>query len=179
MMAIMRILFYGGMILIAMGLLAAAVETGAHGLPGAGRGFFMSAFDLWYTMRPKSLLLFEIRIERLVPWLWDPVLTTVLKLPAWAIFGVPGGAIVWFCHPGRGVPTDDGVNEVLDSFELFDELTRRARRENPKGEEHGPRDMLPDDLIEQDLAPDANAPGDFNEGANPFDAGNDTGNGKS
>ncbi len=161
MMALMRILFYSGMILIALALLAAAVETGAHGLFGAEQGFFMSAYDLWYTLRPKSLLIFEIRTERIAPWLWSPVLETVLKIPAWTIFGVPGGLLVWFCRTGGGRETDDDVREVMESFRLFDDLTRQARLENPPGEEHGPRDMLPDDLIGQDIAPDANAPGDF------------------
>ena len=167
----MRILFYSGMILIGLGLLAAAVETAAHGLSPVDQGFFMSAHDLWYTLRPKSLLVFEIRTDRLAPWLWDPVMTTALKLPAWLILGGPGGGLVWFCHPCRGEQVDEDVTEVLESFKLFDELTRQARQENPKGEEHGPRDMLPDDLIGQDIAPDANAPGDLYEDADPFGAG--------
>ena len=86
----MRYLFYCGMILIGLGLLSAALETAAHGYPGADLGLVVSAQDLWYTLRPKSLLIFEIRVERLAPWLWDPVLKTILMLPAWAIFGVPG-----------------------------------------------------------------------------------------
>ena len=160
----MRILFYMGMVLIALGLLAAAVETGAHGLAGAGQDFFMSARDLWYTLRPKSLLVFEIRADRLAPWLWNPLLTTILTAPAWAIFGLPGGLLVWLSHNRRGGESDEEIQDALDQFRLFDDLTRQALKENPRGEEHGPRDMLPDDLIGQDIAPDANAPGEFIDG---------------
>ena len=161
----MRILFYCGVILIALGLLATAVETAARGLFGADKSFFMSAYDLWYTLRPKSLLIFEMRTERLAPWLWNPIMSTVLAFPAWFIFGIPGGILVWFCHPKRSNQANDDINEVLESFTLFDELTRQARQENPEGEEHGPRDMLPDDLMGEDIGPDANAPGEFIDNA--------------
>jgi len=153
------------MFLVALGLLAAAVETAARGLPGADRSFFMSAYDLWYTLRPKSLLVFEMRTEGLAPWLWNPLMTTILAFPAWFVFGVPGSIFAWFCHPKRNNQADDDINEVLESFTLFDELTRQARKENPMGEEHGPRDMLPDHLMGEDLAPDANGPGEFIENA--------------
>ena len=172
----MRILFYCGVILIAIGLLTVAFETAARGLFGANQGFIMSAHDLWYTLRPKSLLIFEIRTERIAPWLWDPVMTTTLMFPAWAIFGVPGSLLLWFCHPGRGRgDDDDDVKGVLESFELFDELTRQALHENPKSEEHGPRDMLPDDLIGQDIAPDANGPGEFTDDATPLNGEDEAG----
>jgi len=167
----MRILFYCGVILVAMSLLAAAFETAAHGLFGANQGFIMSAHDLWYALRPKSLLVFEIRTERIARWLWNPVMTTLLIFPAWAVFGVPGGLLLWFCHPHRGrQDDDDDVKGVLESFELFNELTRQALRDNPKGEEHGPRDMLPDDLIGQDIAPDANRPGEVIDNDDLFDS---------
>ena len=156
--ALMRILFYGGMVLVIFGLLAAAVETGTRGLYSSDPGFFMSAYDLWSSLRPKSLVIFEIRTERIAPWLWNPVLLSVLKFPAWAIFGLPGALIVWFAHPGRNRGGPDDIQEVMESFELFDDLTRLARKENPKGEEHGPHDILPDNLPDEDLAPDADAP---------------------
>ena len=147
--------------MLALGLLLAAVETAAHGMAGAKQGFFMSAYDMWYTLRPKNLLIFEMRTERLAPWLWDPVLRTILILPAWFIFGIPGGIMIWISQHGRRGESDQDIDEVMDSFRLFNELTRLAKLENPKGENHGPRDMLPDHLIGQDIAPDANAPGEF------------------
>ena len=167
--ALMRILFYCGMILIGMALVASAAETAAHGLSRTDQGFIIPAYSLWYTFGPKSLLVFQIRVENIAPWLWDPMITSILKLPAWAIFGIPGGVLVWFFHPGRSKQADEDVEEVMGSFKLFDELTRLAREEQPDGEIHGPRDMLPDDLIGEDIAPDAYGPGEFIDGANPFD----------
>ena len=169
----MRILFYCGMFLIALGLLSAAAEPAARGLSEADQGLFMSAYELWYTLRPKSLLVFEMRTERMAPWLWNPLMTTILAFPAWFVFGLPGGILAWFCHPGRNDQADDDIKEVLESFSLFDELTRQARQENPEGEEHGPHDMLPDDLIGEDIAPDANAPGDFIDNTTLIDPDSD------
>ena len=168
----MRLLYYMGLALMAMACFAAVAEIASHALPGDKGEVFVSARDLWYTFRPKSLLIFEIRLNRLAPWLLDPYLLNLLKLPAWFILGAPGmGLIIKFRPPGEE-DHDAEIRELHDSFELFDELTRQAKAEQADNdtthEAHGPQDMLPDDLMGEDIAPDANRPDDFLPGANPY-----------
>ncbi|MHA1597081.1 MAG: hypothetical protein ACTSV1_00010 [Alphaproteobacteria bacterium] len=146
----MRLLFYFGIALLGLAFAAAAAETVSHAMPGSDRGFIVPARDLWYTLWPGSLLIAEIRVERVAPWLWDPVLVTILKLPGWAVLGIPGGLIAWFTRPHRGSVDEDQINEVLASFELYDELTREAQKVNDPGDEHGPQDMHPEESIEAD-----------------------------
>jgi len=165
MIAPMRLFFYLGISLLGLAFAAAAAETVSHAVPGGGRGVIVAAHDLWYTMWPKSLLITEIRVTRMAPWLWDPVLVTLLKLPAWAIFGVPGGVLAWFTRPNRGTTDPDEIDEVLESFDLYDELTREAKKINAPGDEHGPRDILPDDLNGRDIGDD----GSHLEGFKPGD----------
>ena len=146
----MRLLFYLGIALLGLAFVAAAAETVSHAMPGGGRGFIVPAHDLWYALWPRSLLIAEIRIEKIAPWLWDPVLLGLLQLPGWAVLGIPGGFIAWYTRPNRGTGDPDEINEVLDSFHLFDELTREARMNNDPDEEHGPQDMHPEDPVEHD-----------------------------
>ena len=45
----------------------------------------------WFDIHRESLNMTQAAIERHVaPWLWDPVLTTVLQAPTWLVFGVVG-----------------------------------------------------------------------------------------
>jgi len=165
----MRILIYPGLILLLGAFFTTAAEVAVHGVPGGPKGFFVSAHDLWYTFWPESLLIFEIRVERyLATWVWDPLLYSMLQLPGWVILGLPGMALVILGRWKRGSDEDDGVSEMINQFELFDELNRQALAENPPGEEHGPRDMLPDHLEGEDLAIDASRPDDFDPDPNPF-----------
>lgn len=145
MIAAMRLFFYLGLSLLGLAFVAAAAETVSHAMPGGERHFIVAAHDLWYALWPKSLLITEIRIVRVAPWLWDPVLVTLLKFPGWAVFGVPGAIIVWFTRPNRGTTDAGEIDEVMASFDLYDELTREAKKVNPPGDDHGPRDVHPDD----------------------------------
>ena len=91
-----------GWALLGVAFFTAAAETVTHTVPGVG-GMIVSAYDLWYTISPKSLVIARITIERnLHPIFWDPLLVTVLQLPAWLIFGVPGAAMAWFFRPPPG-----------------------------------------------------------------------------
>ena len=67
----------------------------------SGPGLIFSAHDLWYAVSAKHFTISQIRIERLSPNLWNPMLTTVLSVPAWFLFGVPGCWLAWYCRPGR------------------------------------------------------------------------------
>ena len=139
----MRMFFYIGLLLIGCSFMLAAAETAWHSMPGSVHGFIVPAHDLWYTLWPKNLIIFEIRIERLFgAWAWDPVMLTFLKLPAWLIFGAPGVFLLISFRPNRDPESIEEMAKTVESLELYDHLTKLAKEENPPGEEHGPRNIL-------------------------------------
>jgi hypothetical protein len=141
----MRMFFYIGVLLIGCGFMLAAAETAWHSMPGSVHGVIVPAHDLWYTLWPRSLIISEIRVERMFgAWAWDPVILTFLKLPAWLIFGAPGVALLITFRPNRGPKSAEEMAMVMENLELYDHLTKLAREENPPGEEHGPQDILPE-----------------------------------
>jgi hypothetical protein len=84
------------------------------------------------------------------PWAWDPVILTFLKLPAWLIFGAPGVILLTLFKPNRDPKSIEEMAKVMESFELYDHLTKLAKEENPLGEEHGPQDILPENPYHDD-----------------------------
>lgn len=79
--------------LLAAGAFGHDLWVWADGAPGAAIDaalagdagpLHLSVFgELWFLLHPESLQLAQPAIERhLVPWLWDPVLITVLLAPA-------------------------------------------------------------------------------------------------
>ena len=162
----MRVFFLLGLVLLGFSFILAAAENASHAVPGTAQTFIIPAHDLWYTFWPKSLLIFELRVQRYVgDWLWDPVMLTILKLPAWLIFGGPGVALLLFFRPKQNDGTAEEMNEVVESFELYDQLTKQALEENPTGEEHGPLDIMPetstgeaDAIDENDALPEDEKP---------------------
>jgi hypothetical protein len=63
----------------------AFLETGARSLTALGQ--------LWYALHPGSLNLIQAVVERYIhPFLWDPVIFSVLRLPASLVFLAPGVA---------------------------------------------------------------------------------------
>jgi len=170
----MRIFFYIGLILLALGFLAAASETAAYTMPGTVRTFFFPAHDLWYSLWPESLLIFELKVQRLLgAWAWDPVMVTLLKLPAWLILGGPGIALLLQFRPKRNQADREEIDEVENHYEFFDQLAKQARAENPPGEEHGPQDIMPEHPIGDDRATDAHHPDEYNLSADPYAEGRD------
>tara|TARA_Y100001936_G_scaffold66076_1_gene64992 strand:- start:22818 stop:23132 length:315 start_codon:yes stop_codon:yes gene_type:complete len=63
----------------------------------ANGGWKMVALgELWFKLDAQSLSVSQAGIQRYVaPWLWEPVITTILLWPGWAVFGVPGLLLVW------------------------------------------------------------------------------------
>ncbi len=61
--------------------------------------------ELWYGIHAPSLNAAQAGIQRHVaPWLWEPVITTILLAPVWLAFGVPGMVLAWACRRrGRGL----------------------------------------------------------------------------
>jgi hypothetical protein len=59
--------------------------------------------ELWFTLHSSSLNLMQAVIQRYVhPVLWDPVITSILFLWAFAILLVPGLALLLLCHRRNG-----------------------------------------------------------------------------
>lgn len=129
MMIAMKILFYLGWALLVMAFAAGAAQVVPRTLSGGTSGPVVSAYELWYAAWPGSLIAAQIRIERLLhPWLWDPALVTLMKLPAWLLFGLPGGLLTWFLRPNRQISEAEREDLLKqeESLLLFDRLAREA-----------------------------------------------------
>jgi hypothetical protein len=81
------------LLLLGVGILGYDAWTWAEGEPlraleatfaGEAPPFHLVVFgEIWFAVDPESLQLAQPAIERhLAPWLWDPVLVTILLLPA-------------------------------------------------------------------------------------------------
>jgi len=99
-------------------LVTALLVLGAD-LAAAGRGDdgqIMPLGALWYDLHPASLNLVQAVIERYV-WepLWDPVLLSVLRLPAALVFGVLGLLLIGLSFlrlpPRADKPADQSESE--------------------------------------------------------------------
>ena len=133
----MLALFLLGWAFLLAAFVAAALETMAHVVTGTG-GLVVSAHDVWYAHWPGSLIITQILVERhLHPLLWDPIMTTLLGLPGWLLFGGPGFVLVWFFRPNRG----HGEEIDEQSIFLYDALAEAALEEE---ENPGEDDRLPD-----------------------------------
>lgn len=66
----------------------ALVYDGTRILANNGDMVFTSLGEHWFALHPASLNTAQAGIERHVaPFLWDPVITTILLLPAWVVVG--------------------------------------------------------------------------------------------
>ena len=74
--------------------LLAVLAVGLAGWDGyrsiqAGKPLSTPLGQFWYAIDPGSLNLLQAVVERyLHPYLWDPIVFTVLLWPGWAVFGV-------------------------------------------------------------------------------------------
>ena len=141
-----------GWFLMVAAFIAAAAETVVHTVPGVG-GLVISAYDLWYTISPKSLVIARIIVERDVhAIIWDPLLVTVLQFPAWLLIGGPGAALAWFFRPPR--PESESIED--DSIFVYDRLVEAAKKETGLEEPplEYPYDLPPIPLEEDSLEDD-------------------------
>ena len=138
----MVVLFYLGWALLIAAFAAAASEPLVRATPGSGITL-ASAYDLWYTLAPGSLVVTQIRLENLAPFLWDPLVVSVLAVPAWVLLGVPGIALAWYFRPNRALTRRerDEFHKHQESLFLFDELEKAAE---PRSEAGGFDDNAPD-----------------------------------
>ena len=137
----MIVLFYFGWLLLVLAFIAGAAEAVVR--QGPGGGMLVPAYDLWYTIWPGGLVITQIRIEKFAPLLWDPVLVTVLAIPAWALLAGPGVALTWYLRPNRTMTRDEleDARKHEESLMLYDELARAAMAE---GADINDDDMAPD-----------------------------------
>ena len=138
----MIVLFYLGWALLLAAFAAAAAETTARAQLGSV-GIITSAYDLWYSIWPGALVVTQIRIEKIMPLLWDPILIAILAFPAWVLLGIPGVALTWFFRPNRyqTATEREEFRKHQDSYFLYDELEKEARTWI---EDDGFDDRLPD-----------------------------------
>ncbi|MBT6096020.1 MAG: hypothetical protein HOH04_14140 [Rhodospirillaceae bacterium] len=126
----MKFVRYIGWVLLIAAFAAAAAEVLVPPIPGAA-SFFTSAYEVWYTGWPGSLVFTQIRVERVAPFLWDPVAVTLLSLPGWFVLGVPGVALSWMSR-SKGFASRRKLVE-MKRFEkammLYDDLAREARQQ--------------------------------------------------
>ena len=122
----MNVRYLTGWGLLVLAFLGAAFESAARGRAGVEVGFILSSQELLSVYRPDLLRAAQEWIEGALHWaLWDPVLVTILRLPAWALLGIPGICLVIRYRPPRGHVED--IDE--DQFFMFDRLAKRAREE--------------------------------------------------
>ena len=127
-----------GWAFVIFAFVAAAAEIVAR-IHGGPAGAYVSAYDIWYTVWPGNLVITQTMVERhLGVALWDYVARPILSLPAWLLFGAPGGALIWF-HGLRRSEVDI-IGE--ESFSVYDTLVEAARKE--EGYDPNEDDMAPD-----------------------------------
>ncbi|MDF1721173.1 MAG: hypothetical protein P1U65_10905 [Minwuia sp.] len=74
------------LLFLAIAALGAEILTSVQ----AGEWIVLTAGDVWAEIDRESIGLVQVGLERYVhPFLFDPLLLTVLLWPAWAVAGVP------------------------------------------------------------------------------------------
>ena len=132
----MRILFPFGVVLLAAAFVAAAAEMAARSTLESPP-LVLAFGDTWTLLWPDS---FKAFAGSLAGTAWTAVADTLLRLPGWLLFGLPGGVLAWLGRPHRH-PEGEAPDEA--SFFLYDELEQRAREEG-----YGPDQ---DELLGHDL----------------------------
>jgi len=85
-------------------ILAALVVLAAEAIDFARLGDWriISAGEVWYRIDRASLNGAQAVIQRAIaPWLWDPVIATILNAPAALVVGLTGLALVALCRRRR------------------------------------------------------------------------------
>jgi hypothetical protein len=113
-----------GWTLLVLTALSLVGELATRGLYDA-REAFLSAEELWAALAPESFAVFRSWFRSSIRPLWTYGFGPLLKLPAWALFGLPGLlATAYACRLNRE-PIDYDPSQAF----LYDELAQRAREE--------------------------------------------------
>ena len=87
-----------GWILLVFAVVVAGYEVS---LAVGGDGYRLVPFgEMWFRLDQMlgtaSLNVSQAVVQRYVwAWLWETVIQTILGLPAWAVFGIPGLVLLW------------------------------------------------------------------------------------
>ena len=57
-----------------------------------------SVRELWLLLGPNSLQMAQTGLPMRAPWLWDPILVTMLPWPSELVLAVPGLFLAWTCR---------------------------------------------------------------------------------
>ena len=82
-------------------LLLAAAALGYEAMAALDSGTWRTRAlgEIWFAIDVGSINLAQAVIQRyLWPFLWEPVITSVLLLPGWAVFGAPGLVLARICR---------------------------------------------------------------------------------
>jgi hypothetical protein len=93
--------FLGSFLLLLAAVVLIADVTNARG--PVGGGFTVSLAKHWAGLAPSSLAAAQKSIQAVSPLLWDPLVKTLLAMPAWATFGLLGGLLAWIGRRRRRV----------------------------------------------------------------------------
>jgi hypothetical protein len=73
-----------------------AVNDVTRSMAAGARVPFVSAHEHWSRLAPVTLAAARTSVQRRThPLVWDPVLVTVLGLPAWGLFGLLGALLAY------------------------------------------------------------------------------------
>ena len=82
----------------------AVMALGAEGLRALEVGYYqaLALGEIWYRFDRDSLNLAQAAIQRhLLPVLWDPMITSILRLPGWLVPGLAGAGLLYRCRIRR------------------------------------------------------------------------------
>ncbi len=81
---------------LVLALAGFALVQDAIGYFASGRFSFAPLGQFWYSLHPFSLNLVQAVVERRIhPFLWDPILISILQLPAFAAIAIVGLVFAW------------------------------------------------------------------------------------
>jgi len=84
-----------GVWLLLLAMVAAVVDA-TKSLAGGGAWVVTPMGEQWQALSPETLQDSKVAVETNVgPFLWDPVMTTILHAPTWVVFGILGVLLFW------------------------------------------------------------------------------------
>jgi hypothetical protein len=93
--------FRGSVFLLLAAVILIADITNTRG--AAASGFAVSMAKHWASLAPATLAAAQKSIQSTSPVLWDPIVKTLLAVPAWALFAFLGGLMAWIGRRRRRV----------------------------------------------------------------------------
>lgn len=134
-------IFLVGWVLLAGALYLAGIEL-AYRRQATEEDLVVSAEALWRGLAGDSYA--DIRAWVSVgagTWVWRDIVEPLLRLPAWALLGIPGGIIAWTFHP----QAEDEHLAAAESARTADELAEAAKRDGYAADD--------DSLLMSEIAP--------------------------